>query len=418
MRKAAQKLVTHAKYITSLPRYKQNGVVPLLPVLLVGLVLSAILGVYLIRRQITPALLQKPDTKYLVTLAHFKELKRKTIDLQTHGIVLASASATLDRIPPLIASNQLPLAEQEIASFSAVLDKAFADKQTADKIASEAAKRKAEEEAKRKALLAQASPSPQTPTATTPVVQTPNQIMAPVINNAPAGGYSRITVGTDNGNFTVDVIKADLSSGVRVITDSGNTSDCADNCTALSLADYVNRNGGFAGMNGTYFCPPDYSFCAGKTNSFNFFIFNYIAKTFLNADKRNYSNAGSAFVFRSGSVQFYRNPEGFGLDTSITGAIACFPTLLADGSIVLNDAIMDDKQRTVKGTRSAIGNKGNTVYLVIGRSATVPDMAAIMKALGVDNAINLDGGGSVAMYYGGYKVGPGRLLPNAIILAR
>ena len=30
--------------------------------------------------------------------------------------------------------------------------------------------------------------------------------------------------------------------------------------------------------------------------------------------------------------------------------------------------------------------------------------------------MNLDGGGSTALYDGGYKAGPGRSLPNAIIV--
>lgn len=43
-------------------------------------------------------------------------------------------------------------------------------------------------------------------------------------------------------------------------------------------------------------------------------------------------------------------------------------------------------------------------------------MAYIFKALGVDYAMNLDGGGSTALYSNGaYNVGPGRLLPNAIV---
>ena len=42
-----------------------------------------------------------------------------------------------------------------------------------------------------------------------------------------------------------------------------------------------------------------------------------------------------------------------------------------------------------------------------------------VQALGVREALNLDGGGTSAMWFGGaYKVGPGRLLPNAVILTR
>jgi exopolysaccharide biosynthesis protein len=43
----------------------------------------------------------------------------------------------------------------------------------------------------------------------------------------------------------------------------------------------------------------------------------------------------------------------------------------------------------------------------------------VLQALGVKDALNVDGGGTAAMYIGGsYKVGPGRLLPNAILLTK
>jgi hypothetical protein len=42
-----------------------------------------------------------------------------------------------------------------------------------------------------------------------------------------------------------------------------------------------------------------------------------------------------------------------------------------------------------------------------------------MKTLGADFALNLDGAGSAALWYdGAYKVGPGRLLPNAILFRK
>ena len=41
-----------------------------------------------------------------------------------------------------------------------------------------------------------------------------------------------------------------------------------------------------------------------------------------------------------------------------------------------------------------------------------------MKALGMDNALNLDSGGSTALWSGGYKAGPGRNIPNAVLFVR
>ena len=59
------------------------------------------------------------------------------------------------------------------------------------------------------------------------------------------------------------------------------------------------------------------------------------------------------------------------------------------------------------------------MYLAIISNATVVDAAYAMKGLGALDALNLDGGGSSAMYINGsYVVGPGRSLPNAIILTK
>lgn len=225
-------------------------------------------------------------------------------------------------------------------------------------------------------------------------------------------------VDTSRGKFYVEIVKGNLAEGVKVVTDSVNTSDCPTGCGAIPLAEYVSRNGGFAGINGTYFCPPDYGHCASKHNDFHWFVFNNKARTFLNADKRHWDNAGSLFVFRPGGYHFFRNPDAFGLDTNITGAIASFPTLIVDRQIVLDESKIDDKQRNTKGNRGGLCMSGNTVMLLVAKRANVPDLAAIMQSLGCDNGVNLDGGGSSALFNGGYKVGPGRKLPNAIILTR
>jgi len=41
-------------------------------------------------------------------------------------------------------------------------------------------------------------------------------------------------------------------------------------------------------------------------------------------------------------------------------------------------------------------------------NATMADSAKVLKALGMDNAMNLDEGGSTALWSGGYKLGAGQ----------
>ena len=58
---------------------------------------------------------------------------------------------------------------------------------------------------------------------------------------------------------------------------------------------------------------------------------------------------------------------------------------------------------------------GNIAYIGVVFNATVAEAAHVIHALGIENALNLDSGGSTALWSGGYKVGPGRNIPNAVL---
>ena len=66
-----------------------------------------------------------------------------------------------------------------------------------------------------------------------------------------------------------------------------------------------------------------------------------------------------------------------------------------------------------------MGTDGTYIYLTVVENASLQESQAVLAALGVQDAINLDGGGTAAMWIEGqYTVGPGRLLPNAILLTK
>jgi hypothetical protein len=228
--------------------------------------------------------------------------------------------------------------------------------------------------------------------------------------------YSLTTVNTSRGSFTVNVMTFNLASGqIRVVTDTANDNDCTDNCPVKSLKGYLDSDGGFAAINGTYFCPADYASCAGKVNSFDWKIYNSRLQKMINAT--NGSREQDPFMtFSASGAPHYFSSWKAGSTSSMYAGINSWPALVSGGTVTLNESVLDDKQKTVKGNRGALGLRGSTMYAVIARSATVPDLAAVMQSLGVDSAMNIDGGGSSAMIYkGAYKVGPGRNLPNAVI---
>lgn len=230
------------------------------------------------------------------------------------------------------------------------------------------------------------------------------------------GGYSYTQVNTEKGLFWVYLIKAPISE-YRVKTVSAARGDCSDNCPTKTLAEYVQENGATMGMNGTYFCPPDYSACGGKVNSFDYALYDSNAGKWINKDARTWSDTGM-LTFRGNEANFYKKSSEYGGD-SVDAAISNYPSLLKDSEIVTKTSILTSYQKDVKGTRGVIGVGGENIYLALIANATVEDAAYVMRALGAKHALNLDGGGSSAMYLnGGYIIGPGRSLPNAIVLIK
>lgn len=271
------------------------------------------------------------------------------------------------------------------------------------------------------APTATASPSPIPIKGTTPKpVPTVTSTVKPTsipVSGPPGAGYSTITVATEKGNFSVSVLSIDLGSA-RVVTDTGNDSDCGNDCTVMPLGDYVARNGGFTGVNGTYFCPAEYPDCAGKKNSFDFPVYNSRLSKWINGGNL-FWDGRAIMYFDGGGAHYLQNANSFG--GGLTAGIVNYPGLVSGGQVQIDDnqSGLSDKQKAV-GTKVGIGVKGTkNVMVVIGRGVNMQQFAYVFKALGADGALNLDTGGSVALFYNGrYMAGPGRNLPNAVIFVR
>lgn len=265
------------------------------------------------------------------------------------------------------------------------------------------------------------TPVPPTPTAiptSTPlpkpiVSQAPKVTSPPVTtNNTPPGsGYSYQYISVEGQTYPVAIIAADLNS-TKVIVDTASDSNCANDCPVLSLADYVSRSGAYAGINGSYFCPAEYPSCAGKTNSFDTLLMNK-NKVYFNSDNNVYSQIPAA-IFSPGSIRFVGRSMDWGRDTGVDGVIANYPLLISGGNINFTEAPNEPKFGG-KSVRTFIANKGNMVYIGIVYTASMGESAKVLKAMGMDNALNLDQGGSTALWFGGYKAGPGRRIPNSIL---
>jgi len=236
---------------------------------------------------------------------------------------------------------------------------------------------------------------------------------ASVSNTPPGNGYSLQAVQTDNGTFNVSIIAADLNT-TRVIMDTASESDCANNCPVMALGDYAGRSGAYAGINGPFFCPADYPSCAGKTNSFDTLLMNK-NKYYFNSDNNKYSTV-PLVVFTGNTMEIRSQSLNWGRNTGVDAVVANFPLYISGGNNVFGGS--SDPKINNKGTRTFVANKGNFAYIGVIYNASSDDAAKVLKVLGMENALGLDQGGSTALWFNGYKAGPGRGLPSALLFIR
>lgn len=196
-----------------------------------------------------------------------------------------------------------------------------------------------------------------------------------------------------------------------MITDTANDSDCAADCPTKPLADYINHFGAYAGIHGTYTCPADYADCASKKDSFDFSIFNSRLSKWINEGNLGWGGRSMIYQENSGKYVYRQNA---GRVDGIRAGIVNYPGILNDGHITVEPSSLSAKQSS-KGTKGGMGFNDSNIFLVVAYNVDMNDFAHVFKALGAKYALNLDGGGSIALYNGGYKAGPGRQLPNAIV---
>ncbi len=248
---------------------------------------------------------------------------------------------------------------------------------------------------------------------------------APTIDSNLMSTVRSEKVVTSRGSFDAEIITLQRSR-FDMLTDTADTSDCSNGCAVKPLAEYITENAATIGIHGTYFCPTEYPDCAGKTNTFNGSVYNSAAHVMLNADDLPIHQGPMVAAATDGRYFYFHRTNQFGNSVSafettnnatLGAALANYPSLIEDGSVIVeSEARLTETNPTVKSVRGGFGFNDRFVYLVVVRNATVTDLAYVMQTLGATSALNLDGGGSAALWHeGAYAFGPGRSLPNAIL---
>lgn len=241
--------------------------------------------------------------------------------------------------------------------------------------------------------------------------------------------YEERTVTTERGTFAVKVLTSDLGlPGLEILTLGGDLDTCETACLTFSVGQYAAEAGAaIAAINGGYFCPGNAASCADKTDSYYGPLYHSTARTMINQDQVASSPYPMLAWDTRNRLQYYPqaalfgSPEDFVLahGASVRAAIANWPALVENGVNVIDQQLLDSGQRNTKTTRVALAVQGTHVKFIVAESATVIDLASVVVAVGADYAINLDGGSSTGLWrYGQYLHGPGRTVPNAIVIRR
>lgn len=217
----------------------------------------------------------------------------------------------------------------------------------------------------------------------------------------PAVSHSVRTV----AGVRMDVITADMSNPdlkVSVVLAQGFPG------TDEGFGGLVSRSGATAAVAGTFFC---------KHSRIP------IGDIVVDGQVRHMGRMATAMAITPGNhVSFGRVTRGRTADwTGYETVLEAGPTVLKNGQVDVRPSDEGFRDPHVLGAavRTAAGlTADNRLLLVtIRRGVTLPKLGEVMKALGCLDAMNLDGGASLSMYYRGKVLIPaGRRLTNLLVV--
>ncbi len=232
--------------------------------------------------------------------------------------------------------------------------------------------------------------------------------------------YSLVTKVVDGHRVRVFVIPHNDTYRVTAIASN----------TGSNLRSLVESARGVAGINGAYFIPRDYSGKPDTTNTVrvmdrNGFSFSkYYPDTGINA----------IFGFDAEHIpiliqnSIYGNKElrdnyNSGMILTLVSGIANFPILLANGiNMVPRYDVLEliTEKMKQKSTKSFICRTAdNDIKMGTIEKISIVDVPPLIRQFGCTDAINLDNGGSLAMYDNSkYVLGPGRNIMDAFVIVK
>jgi hypothetical protein len=213
-------------------------------------------------------------------------------------------------------------------------------------------------------------------------------------------------VSIPSGSIGADIVEISLSKlGLKVVSDTAGVENCTANCPAKPLYNYVFNQKAFAAINGVASAP----------------FYNTLSDRMINENKLG--SFAALIAFDSNNKFYYYAPASrFSMANFPTANGAKLSAAFVGRAKLVEDGVVKNSSSDGRMARNAFGfkrtglNPEGTVYLVSLRSATTGELAQVMKSLGCDYAVSLDGGNSSALYYNTeYKIGPNGNVQNAIM---
>ncbi|AHB41185.1 hypothetical protein P148_SR1C00001G0390 [candidate division SR1 bacterium RAAC1_SR1_1] len=203
-----------------------------------------------------------------------------------------------------------------------------------------------------------------------------------------------------------------------------------------TLQELTKKVGGDTAVNGTFFCPDDYSSCGGTTHTNSERI--YLGDGASWSRHRPDTSIRMVFGFdKDGNSAFVQNNMGKLIDAglwikpdqkkleSLQFGIGGFPAFLLEGEDVVEgyNAYLDTKMNTA-GNKTFICSTedGSTIYMGVVGGINIPQMPAYLKKnFDCRNALNLDAGNSIGMIYSGFVLDQSnrtRIMDAFVVLTR
>lgn len=232
--------------------------------------------------------------------------------------------------------------------------------------------------------------------------------------------YSLITKVVDGHRVRIFHIPHD--DKYRVVAGASNTGN--------TLRGIIESFGWVAGVNGAYFSPHDYTGNPDMTNAIRimngdgFSYSRYYPDTGINGIFW-FMNDGKPVLVQNNIYgdKGIRENYNSGFILELQSGIANFPILLVNGSSIFSKYIswgfITEKMK-VKSAKSFICRTANDdIKMGTIEKISMMDVPDFLKRFGCVDAINLDNGGSLAMYdKNKYIIGPGRNIMDAFVIIK